>query len=595
MKQFFKIMLASALGAFVTISIFTLIGFVMLVGIISSIGNSASVYIPGKEEKVFRLSLNGRLADLPAENPFGSLFGSEAPLSLKDVLSAIGKAKENDRIEGIYLDAAYLSTGTASIDAIRRALLDFRESGKFIVSYADNYTQRCYYLSSVADKVFLNPQGLLELSGFASQTTFYKGILKKAGINMQVFKVGTCKGAVEPFMLDRLSDENRAQITLYQQNIWNNIADNIAAARNISKDDIYGFADNGHMFSAAEKTVEYGLVDELKYREDAENYIKELIGLEPDKKLKTISPAKMKNIKTKSDREKRSKTNDLIAVIYAEGEITASDDLPAYSKSSYITEELVDELIKLKHNKEVKAVVMRVNSPGGSGYVSEQIWKQINELKESKKVVVSMGNVAASGGYYISCAADKIISEANTLTGSIGVFGMFPDASGLYDKLDVTTDIVKTNTYADFGDMSRPMRDDEKALMQGYIERFYDLFVTRCSDGRGMTKEAIDHIAQGRVWTGEQALERGLVDELGGLDCAIEVAAELADLTDYNVKTVPRSNDPLSDYLKKQMGDLKSSVVKDALGKEAELFYMLQTIKRAGGIQARLPYDFESL
>jgi protease-4 len=596
MKQFFKMMFASVLGAFVAISVVALIGFVMLVGIISSVGNTPSVYVPKSDEKVFRLSLKGSLSDFPSESMFGSLLGSESPLSLADVLSAIEKAKENDRIEGIYLDVSYLSTGTASVDAVRRALTDFKESGKFVVAYADHYTQRCYYLASVADKVFLNPQGMLELTGLTSQTTFYRGILKKAGIEMQVFKVGTYKGAVEPFMLDKLSDENRAQITSYQQGIWNNIAGNIAAARNISRDEVNGFADNGYMFSAAEKTVEYGLVDELKYREDAENYIKELVDIKPDKKLKTISLAKMKCVKKKNPgRTDPAKADNQIAVVYAEGEITDSDNIPAYSQASFITEKLADELIKLKKNDKVKAVVLRVNSPGGSGYVSEQIWKQVDELKESKTIVVSMGNVAASGGYYISCAADRIISEANTLTGSIGVFGVFPNATGLYDKLDVTTDVVKTNVYADFGDISRPMRSDEKALMQGYVERFYDLFLTRCSDGRGMTKEAIDGIAQGRVWTGEQALEIGLVDELGDLDHAIVVAAGLAGLTDYDVKTVSESNDPLTDYLKKQMGEMKSSVLKDALGGDLELFHLLQSIKRTSGIQARLPYDFESL
>jgi protease-4 len=594
MKQFFKMMFASVVGAFIAISVVTLTGFVMLMGIISSVSNSSSVYVPKSDEKVFRLTLKGSLPDLSTENPLGSLFGPESPLSLADVLSSVKKAKENDRIAGIYLDVTSLSTGTASIDAIRRALTDFRESGKFVVAYADNYTQRCYYLSSVADKVFLNPQGMLELTGLSSQTTFYRGILKKAGIEMQIFKVGTYKGAVEPFMLDRLSDENRAQITSCQQGIWNNIASNIATARRIGKDKVNAFADSGHTFSAAAEAVEYGLVDELRYREDAENYIKELVDIKPDKKLKTVSLAKMKNVK-KNERQTPAKTGHQIAVVYAEGEITASDNIPAYSQAHFITEKLADELARLKKNDDVKAVVLRVNSPGGSGYVSEQIWKQVRELKESKTIVVSMGNVAASGGYYISCAADRIISEANTLTGSIGVFGLFPNAAGLFDKLDVTTDVVKTNVYADFGDISRPMRSDEKALIQGYIERFYDLFLTRCSDGRGMTKEAVDRIAQGRVWTGEQALETGLVDELGDLDRAIAVAAELAGLTDYDVKTVSESNDPLTDYLKKQMGEMKSSAVRDALGGDLELFRLLQTIKHTSGIQARLPYDFESL
>ncbi|MDR2679697.1 MAG: signal peptide peptidase SppA [Tannerella sp.] len=591
MKQFFKIMFASALGAFITVSLFTLVGFVMFVGMISSLSSTSSVYIPKSDEKVFKLSLNGSLTDIPSENQFGDLFGSRESLSLKDVLSAIETAKENDKIEGIYLDANSLLTGTASVDAIRRALLDFRESGKFIVAYADDYSQRCYYLSSVADKVFMNPQGMLQLTGFASQTTFYKGILKKAGIEMQVFKVGTYKGAVEPFMLDKLSDENRAQITSYQQGIWNNVVSGIAEARNIGREKVNEFVDGGFMFADAGKAVEYGLVDELRYREDAENYIKELVGVEADKKLKMINLAKIKNIRKKT----LVKKGDQIAVLYAEGEITGSENIPAYSQAAFITEELAEELIKLKKNDDVKAVVLRVNSPGGSGYVSEQIWNQVNELRKNKTIVVSMGNIAASGGYYISCAADKIISEANTLTGSIGVFGVFPNATGLFDKLDVTTDVVKTNKYSDFGDISRPMRDDERALMQGYIERFYDLFLTRSAEGRGMTKEEVNAIAQGRVWTGEQALEIGLVDEIGDLDRAIEVAAELAGLTDYDVKTVINTKDPLMDYLKKQMGDVKSSIINDALGEDVELFRMLQTVKRTGGVQARLPFDFETL
>lgn len=591
MKQFFKMMFASVVGVFISIGIFILTGFVMLVGIVSSISNSSAAYVPKNDEKVFRLPVKGGLMEVTSESRFGSLFGLEKPFSLKDILSAIKEAKENDKIEGIYLDVSYLSTGTAGIDVMRRALTDFRESGKFIVAYADYYTQKGYYLSSVADKVFLNPQGMLQLTGLASQTTFYKGILKKAGIEMQVFKVGTYKGAVEPFMLDKLSDANREQITSYQQGIWNNIVANIASARNISKDNINDFIDKGFMFSSAEKAVECGLVDELKYREDAENYIKELTGIESDKKLKMIGMAQMKNIKKKISVKK----TDQIAVIYAEGEIMDSDNTPRYSDDNYITEKLVDELIKLKKDDKVKAVVLRVNSPGGSAYISEQIWKQVNDIGKDKKIVVSMGNVAASGGYYISCAANKIISEANTLTGSIGVFGIFPNAAGLFDKMDLTTDVVKTNVYSDYGDISRPMRDDEKALMQGYVEHIYDVFLTRCSEGRGLSKEEIDDVGQGRVWTGEQALEKGLVDEIGDLNRAVEVAAELAGLTDYGVKTVLGSSDPFTEYLKKQMGEIKSAAIRNALGEDLELFRILKTIKQASGIQARLPYDFKAL
>ena len=591
MKQFFKMMFASMLGAFVSIGLIMLVGIGILAGIISSVSSSASNSVLKSDEKVLKLSLNGSMSEVVVDSPFGGMFGAKKKLSLKDILSAIEVAKENENINGIYLDVSYLMTGTANVDAIRRALLDFKESGKFIIAYADNYTQGCYYLSSVADKVFLNPQGLLQLTGFASQTMFYKGLLKKAGIEMLVFKVGTYKGAVEPFMLDKLSKENREQISSYQNGIWNNIVDNIALARNIPKDNINNFANGGYMFSPAKKAVEFELVDDLKYRDDVETYVKELAGIDSDKNLKTVDVAKMNNLKKKT----LPKKGDQIAVIYAEGEITSSDNVPKYSENNYITEKLVDELIKLKKNNDVKAVVLRVNSPGGSGYVSEQIWKQVNELKKEKKVVVSMGNVAASGGYYISCAADKIISEANTLTGSIGVFSVFPNATGLFDKMALTTDVVKTNNYSDFGDISRPMRDDEKALLQGYTEYFYDVFLTRCSEGRGMAKEEIDNIGQGRVWTGEQALERGLVDELGGMNRAIEVAAELAGLTDYSVKTFLGSTDPITDYLRKQMGEMKSSIVKDALGEDMGLFDAMKTIKRTSGVQARLPYDVEIL
>lgn len=591
MKQFFKMLFASVLGVFISMGLLLLVGIVMLIGMISSVATSSTAYIPQSDEKVLKLSLKGGLTEMTSENPFGSLFGKEVPLSLCDILTAIEMAKENDQIAGIYLDASYLNTGTASVDAIRRGLIDFKKSGKFIVAYADNYTQQCYYLSSVADKVFLNPLGLLQLTGLVSQTTFYKGILNKAGIEMLVFKVGTYKGAVEPFLLDKLSDANRAQITSYQQGIWNNVVNNIALARDISEENINHFADNGFMFAPGEKAVECGLVDELKYREEAENYIKELAGISSDKKLKTISTTKMKGLK----KSRSARKGDQVAVIYAEGEITSLDHVSQYSDGNYITEKLVDELIKLKKDDKVKAVVLRVNSPGGSGYVSEQIWKQVNELKENKTIVISMGNVAASGGYYISCAADKIISESNTLTGSIGVFGIFPNATGLFDKLDLTTDVVKTNKYSDFGDISRPMRDDEKAIMQGYVEHFYDVFLTRCAEGRSMTKEEIDHIGQGRVWTGEQALQIGLVDEIGDIDYAIEVAAELAGLTDYNVRIVSGSSDPFTDYLKKQMGEMKTSVVKDALGEDYELFNIVRTIRRTSGIQARLPYDLEIL
>ncbi|MDR1646126.1 MAG: signal peptide peptidase SppA [Tannerellaceae bacterium] len=589
MKQFFKMMFASALGGLVAIGAVILIGTFVLVGIVAAFDSSPE-YVPSSGA-VFKLSLNGPLYETAEENPFDFLSFGEmvSPIAIKDILKAIRAAKENDRIKGIYLEAGALQGGTASLDIIRRALADFKTGGKFVVAYGDNYTQGSYYLCSVADKIFLNPLGIVDIHGLVSETVFYKGLLRKVGVEMEVFKVGTYKGAVEPFLLDKLSDENREQIASYQQGIWSNIVEAIAHSRNLAPDDVQAFANRGHFVSPAEKTVELGFVDELKYKPEAEEYVKELAGQTGDK-LKTAGLGKMKNIKEAP----RKPSAERIAILYAEGEIMTASLSSLYG-SQLITEKMAGEIASLRKDENVKAVVFRVNSPGGSGYVSEQIWREVAELKKVKPIVVSMGNVAASGGYYISCAASRIIAEANTLTGSIGVFGTIPNATGLYEKLDVTTEIVKTNTYGDFLDASRPLRSDEKALMQNYVEHMYDVFLTRCAEGRGKTKEEIDAIGQGRVWTGEQALERGLVDALGGLDEAVAAAAELAGLTDYRLTHTSSSNDFFQTILGKHLEDLKLSLVKNAIGEEYKYLKALNDLKHHTGVQMRLLYDIPSL
>lgn len=592
MKQFFKMMFASTLGFFVGLMLVGVIAVVFMIGIVAGLSsNSQAVYTPKAEESVFKIAFEGELRETAEDHPFASLVtGKESDLSLKDVLKSIRHAKEQESVKGIYLDMGVFSGGTASLDAIRRALMDFKDSGKFIVAYADSYTQGGYYLASVADKVYLNPQGILGLTGISSQTMFYKGLLQKIGVEMMVFKVGTYKGAVEPFIADKLSDANREQITSYQNSIWGNITKGIAKSRNITVDDVNRFADEGAFFASPEKAVEYKLIDELKYRSEVEKYLIEQSGQTGDK-LKTVGLSNMKNIKN-TEREYRNK----IAIVYAEGEITQSLVSSPYSGSHpYISEKINENLRKLADNDEVKAVVLRINSPGGSAYTSEQIWKQVYELKKKKPVVVSMGSVAASGGYYIASGASKIIAEPNTLTGSIGIFGMFPNTAGLFNKLALTTDIVKTNKYADFGDPSRPMTNDEKALIQGYIERGYDTFLTRCAEGRGVSKADIDSIGQGRVWTGEQALKIGLVDELGGIERAVELASELAEIYNYNIMEVSTSHDFLKEFLEKQIEVVKQSMVKDMLGDEYEHFRMLRKAKATYGIQARIPYDLKPL
>ena len=587
MKQFFKMMFASALGAILAAGLLITLSIFLLIGISASM-SQPTAFSPSSNS-VLKIALNGALSDQKADNPYAMLLGEEdTELSLTDILKAIKEAKNSDNIKGIYIEAGNLSAGSSSIDAIRRAITDFKESGKFVVAYGDQYTQGSYYLASVADKVYINPQGALLLTGMSSQTMFYKGLLNKLGVEMLIFKVGTYKGAVEPFMLDKLSDANREQISSYMNGIWDNITADIAKSRKITVEDVNHYADQGFAIALPEKALECGLVDELKYKPEAEEYVKDLAG-QTDKKLKTVGVDKVRNIKSKEGKSKNK-----IAVLYAEGEITEAVTSP-YSMDKSITEKVAKELIKLKEDESIKAVVLRVNSPGGSAFTSEQIWKQVLELKKVKPIVVSMGDVAASGGYYISCAANKIVAEPNTLTGSIGIFGMFPNMTGLFNKVALTTDVVKTNTYADLGDVSRPMREDEKALIQSRIESGYDTFITRCADGRGMTKAAIDSIGQGRVWTGEQAIEKGLVDELGGIEKAIAVAAKLADLKDYKLVEVSGSKDFLKDLFEKQLDEVKLNVVKQLMGEDFEYFKTLNLIKSAPAIQTRLPYDVQPL
>lgn len=581
-------MFASALGVFIAAGLISIAFVFILIGIASSMSSTPD-YSP-KSNTVYKLTLDGSLSDNTEENPLAMLMGeTDKALSLRDILSTIQTAKENKSINGIYIEAKSLSAGSASLEAIRRALTDFKESGKFVVAYSDNYSQGCYYLCSVADKIFLNPQGTLGLVGMASQTMFYKELLKKIGVDMMIFKVGTYKGAVEPFMLDKLSDANREQIQSYMSTIWDNITSGIAESRRIPVKDINNFANQGYAFASAEKTIECGLIDELKYRSEAEEYVKELAG-QSDNHLQTADITKIKSIKT-VNRDKA----DRIAILYAEGEIKPEVSSSPYNVEQAITEKVASELIKLKNDDNIKAVVFRVNSPGGSAFISEQIWRQVVELKKVKPIVVSMGDVAASGGYYISCAANKIVAEPNTLTGSIGIFGIYPNVTGLFDKLSLTTDIVKTNTYADLGDMSRPMREDEKVLIQSFVERGYDTFLTRCADGRNMSKEAINEIGQGRVWTGEQAKERGLIDELGGINKAIETAASLANLSDYSLTYVSGTKDFWKEFIEKQLGEVKVSIVKSVLGDEYEYFKTLNNVKSTIGVQARLPYDVKPL
>ena len=534
------------------------------------------------------LDLNGTLAERSQENPLDLIMKDDyKTYGLDDILSSIKKAKENEDIKGIYIQATSLGAGFASLEEIRNALKDFKESGKFVVAYGDAYTQGLYYLSSVADKVLLNPQGMLEWRGLAATPMFFKDLLEKVGVEMQVFKVGTYKSAVEPFISTEMSAANREQINVYLSSIWGQITSAVAESRNLSVEALNKEADRMLMFYPAEESVKNGLVDTLIYKNDVRDYLKNLAGIDKDDNMPVLGIQDMINVKKNVPRDK---SGNVIAVYYAYGEIDGGSS--ASTDEGINSEKVIKDLRKLKDNENVKAVVLRVNSPGGSAYGSEQIWYAVNQLKKEKPVIVSMGDYAASGGYYISCNADTIVAEPTTLTGSIGIFGMMPNAKGLTEKLGVSFDVVKTNPYADFGNLTRPMNDGEKGLMQMYVNNGYELFLTRCSDGRGISMEELDKIAQGRVWTGSTAKELGLVDELGGLDKALEIAIAKAGVDAYTVMSYPKKEGFLESLMNTNPGNyIKGRMLNSKMSDMYRQFSIIENFDKIDRIQARVPFE----
>lgn len=581
MKKFLSNVLSTIVGILI-VGFLSIIVFFFVLGVM--IGSSEEVY-KVQEGTVLNLKLEGVLVDRAKDpNPIYTYMGVDQvnEMGLDDIIKAIKEAKNNDKIKGIYISSGIFSAPSASLIEIRNQLIDFKESNKFIIAYADQYLQGCYYLSSVADQVILNPQGNLDLHGIAVQPTFYKGLLDKVGVDMQIFKVGTYKSAVEPFMTNQMSDANREQVTAYTNDIWATITKGISESRKISVDKLNAITDSLPLLKSGEFLLKNNIVDTLMYETDVEKLLREKLALDEDDKIKYATVADIRNTPAKHESEKNE-----IAVLYAQGSIQSG------SENTEISDKFVIKQIeKLRKDDNVKAVVFRVNSPGGSAYASEQIWKAISDLREAKPVVVSMGDYAASGGYYISCNADKIIAQPTTITGSIGIFGMFPNVEGLTKKLGLSFDVVKTNKFADFGDMTRPMNADEKAALQAYIERGYDLFLGRCAEGREIPKDSLALIAQGRVWTGSQALKLGLVDELGGIDDAVFAAAKLAEVDSYKVGSYPKKLTFFEQLLQTSQEDLAATALRKELGSDYLIFKTIKEIKNQDYIQARLAYDF---
>lgn len=589
MKDFLKYTLATVTGLVLTGIVFFIFGIVALLGMTFSEPTATQV----TPHSVMMLQLKGSLTERSQEDPLAFLLGDTYQgYGLNDVLAAIRKAKEHPDIEGIYIQAGYLNAGFASLEEIRNALLDFKESGKSIVTYADTYTQGLYYLSSVADKVLLNPKGMIEWKGLAASPVFYKELLEKVGVEMQVFKVGTYKSAVEPYIATEMSDANREQVSMYIHSIWQHMVKQVAEARQQTPQRLNEAADEMLMFQPAEKCLTYGLADALVYKDEVEDLLKQQCGLSEDDEVNYLSLEAMKHLQ---NAQPKDKSGQIVAVYYASGQIVdyaVESPLTAGNEPMIVANKVIADLKKLQKNDDVKAVVLRINSPGGSAYASEQIWHAVSQLKREKPVIVSMGDYAASGGYYMACNADTIVAQPTTLTGSIGIYGMFPNTQKLTEKLGVHFDGVKTNRYADFGSFGRGLNEGEKGLMQRYVNEGYDLFLTRCANGRLMTKEAVDKVAQGRVWTGADALERGLVDVLGGLDTAIGIAARKAQVESYTLQAFPKQSGFLEALL-----EMNPTVYLQRmyLGRQAaELYSTLQQINHwdcYDPIQAIVPYD----
>lgn len=584
MKDFLKFTLATVTGIIISSVVLFFISILVVFSMVSSSESETQV----RKNSVMMLDLNGTLTERSQENPLDFLMKEDyKTYGLDDILSSIRKAKENEDIKGIYIQATSLGAGFASLEEIRDALKDFKESGKFIVAYGDTYTQNLYYLSSVADKVLLNPQGMLEWRGLAATPMFFKDLLEKIGVEMQIFKVGTYKSAVEPFISTEMSPANREQVNVYLSSIWGQITSSVAESRNLSVEALNKEADRMLMFYPAEESVKNGLVDTLIYKNDVRDYLKNMVGIDKDDNMPVLGIQDMINVKKNVPRDK---SGNVIAVYYAYGEIDGGSS--ASTDEGINSEKVIKDLRKLKDDENVKAVVLRVNSPGGSAYGSEQIWYAVNQLKKEKPVIVSMGDYAASGGYYIACNADTIVAEPTTLTGSIGIFGMMPNAKGLTEKLGVNFDVVKTNPYADFGNLTRPMNDGEKGLMQMYVNKGYELFLTRCSDGRGISMEELDKIAQGRVWTGSTTKELGLVDELGGLDKALEIAIAKAGVDAYTVMNYPKKEGFLESLMNTNPGNyIKARMLNGKMNDVYRQFSIIENFDKIDRIQARVPFE----
>ena len=584
-----KIVLGTVVGLFLTFMIISILSILSLAGMMINEGMSS----PIKDNSILKINLSGTMQERAESNPLAMIMGEEAEgIALDNALTALDKAAKNEKVKGVYIEAGILGSSPAMAQELRQAIVKFKKSGKWVIAYGDRYSKMSYYIASAADEVLLNPSGSVDFSGMASTLMFFKETLAKLGVKMQVFKVGTYKSAVEPYICTEMSDANREQISSYLGDVWSQVLKDVSKSRKRSEAALNSLADTLTVIAKAETSVEGGLVDRLCYIDEVKETLRKKMSLDDDDDDELIFTTIDDMAKSESLDDK---VDDQVAVYYAYGEIVDIAAQGGFSQEHQIVgSKMVNDLQQLRKDDDIKAVVIRVNSPGGSAYASEQIWREITLLKKEKPVVVSMGGLAASGGYYISCPADKIYAENTTLTGSIGIFGMIPDASELItDKLGVRFDGVKTNKMSDLGaNLGRPFNEAESAMLQSMVEDGYDLFTRRVAEGRGIPQDSVKVIGEGRVWTGRQGLKIGLVDKIGNLEDAISAASKLAKLKEYRAVPYPQDDEnPFTAMFNKSKSGYLDSQIRETLGEYYSGYSIYKNLRNMNPIQARMPFD----
>ena len=587
MKSFLKYTLATITGIIISTFLFTVIG----LGILGAMMAASDKPVSIEGNSILHLRINQDIPDRTPLSPFQLdpiTWNISNRIGLNDILENLDKAKNDPNIEGVFIEAGFLTPGISTLEEVRNALLDFKSSGKFVMAYANEVMpQSFYYLATVADQIYLNPVALFEFVGLRSEVMFYKGAFDKLGIDMQIIRHGAFKSAVEPYIRKDMSSESRAQLQAYVQSVWDHMLSEISESRSISIDELNQIADQLAIRLPGD-AMESGLVDGIKYRDEVIDELKERTGIDRDKSLKLVGMSKYSKVPMPRDGKGLAKNK--IAVVYASGIIGFGDG----SENAIGGNTFVKAFRAVRKDSMIKAIVLRINSPGGSAMVSEHIWREIKLASETKPLIVSMGNLAASGGYYIAAPADVIVSQPTTLTGSIGVLATIPNLEELMnEKLGLTFDVVKTNEYSDLGSLYRPLKPAEKAFLVSSIENTYEMFLNRVSEGRDLEKSYVDEVAQGRIWSGLAAREIGLVDEIGGLQTAVKIAAEKSHIDDFRTVEYPKFEDPFEKILKSLSGDVLERYRMKTLGRYYQYFKEVEDLAQTEGIQARLPFHLE--